>query len=187
MKIEVVCQCGRRYAAQQHLAGQEVPCPFCGATMVIPKVESAQPKASQVRCPYCHEYVPQSQYGRHEQQHLRLQEDGQQAEYATLPPEEREVSTDLTSAPRWYRHKKCGQVTGMPEEIIQTYLTNPWFYLSDKTFCTGCGKHVRLRECVWEETGENLQTYNDRLRAGKPGLRPGLPKLLLAWIVNTFF
>jgi len=75
----------------------------------------------------------------------------------------------------------------MPEEIIQTYLTNPWFYLSDKTFCTGCGKHVRLRECVWEETGENLQTYNDRLRAGKPGLRPGLPKLLLAWIVNTFF
>ena len=74
----------------------------------------------------------------------------------------------------------------MPEEIIETYLTNPWFYLSDKTFCTGCGTHVRQGECTWEETGENLQTYSDRLRAACPQLRPGLPKRILAWLLNLF-
>jgi hypothetical protein len=90
-----------------------------------------------------------------------------------------------TGAPRWYRHTTCGAVTGMPEEIIQTYLANPWFYLADKTFCTGCGKHVHQRQCVWEETGEDLQSYTDRLRAAKPQFRPNLPKRILIKIVTA--
>lgn len=186
MSIEVTCQCGRRFAAQPHLAGKRVQCPVCGMPIVVPSTQSVSQATGHIRCQYCHEHVPRSQYNQHVQQHLKVREDGQQTDYATLPPEQRGSSVDFATAPHWYRHLKCGEVTGMPEEIIQTYLANPWFYLSDKTFCTGCGKHVRQRECVWEETGENLQTYSDRLRAAKPGLRPGVLKRILARIVNAF-
>jgi hypothetical protein len=56
----------------------------------------------------------------------------------------------------------------MPEEIIRSYLMNPYLSSADTTFCTGCGKHVPCRELRWLETGEDLQTYTDRLRAAKP-------------------
>jgi len=186
MTIEVVCLCGQRFAAQSHLAGKRVKCSVCGSPIDVPGNAAAAQSLDQVRCQFCHEYIPRLAYDAHVQQHLQFREDGQQADYATLPPEERVVSFDFATAPRWYRHAKCNEVTGMPEEIIQTYLTNPWFYLSDKTFCTGCGKHVRQRECVWEETDENLQVYTDRLRAGKPELRPNLPIRMLAWFASLF-
>ena len=190
MSIEVTCRCGQRFAAEEYLVGKQVPCPFCGSPLAIPLASPSHPAstplADAVRCQFCHVHVPSGQYDQHVQQHLALGPDGQQNEYATLPPEQRVVSPEFESAPRWYRHRKCGEVTGMPEEIIQTYLQDPWFY-SDKTFCTGCGQHVPQSECVWEETGEDLQTYNDKLRAAKPQLRPGLPKRMLAAIVNRFF
>jgi hypothetical protein len=53
----------------------------------------------------------------------------------------------------------------MPEEIIRTYLKDPFTYMADRSFCTGCGQHVPCRELVWVETGEHMQDYNDRLRA----------------------
>ncbi len=186
MTIEIECQCGSRFAAQERLAGKRVKCPACGAPLAVPAARPAQREVEQVRCQFCHEYIPRSEYDRHAQQHLKLQDDGEQTDYATLPVEEREGSSEFEQAPRWYRHQKCGGVTGMPEEIIQTYLTNPWFYLSDKTFCTECEKHVRQRECVWEETGENLQTYSDRLRAAKPELRPGAFARFFAWMGDFF-
>jgi hypothetical protein len=44
--------------------------------------------------------------------------------------------------------------------------------MADETFCGGCGTHVPFRECVWVETGEDLQTYTDKLRAAKPEMKP---------------
>ena len=79
---------------------------------------------------------------------------------------------DLSGVPKVYVHRKCGPATGMPEEIIRTYLKNPYMYMADQTFCCGCSKHVPLRECVWTETGEDLQTYTDKLRAAKPEMKP---------------
>jgi hypothetical protein len=124
-----------------------------------------------IRCPYCHEYVDSAAYSAHEAEHLKLRPDGQQSEYATLPPEER-VTGSLADVPKVYLHPKCGAATGMPEEIIRSYLKNPYLYSADETFCCGCGRHVPFRECVWVETGEDLQTYTDRLRAAKPEMKP---------------
>lgn len=185
MAIEVACSCRKRFSAQEHLAGTTFQCPACGSPLTVPAARPEPQRSDHVRCEYCHEYVPRSQYNQHVDQHLELREDGQQSEYATLPPEDRMTAYDVNTVPRWYRHDSCGEVTGMPEEIIETYLTNPWFYLSDKTFCTGCHRHVRLKECVWEETGEDLQTYTDRLRADKPHLRPGPLKRMFAAVINA--
>jgi hypothetical protein len=126
---------------------------------------------AQVRCPYCHEYIDEVAFPAHEAGHRKARPDGQQTDYVTLPPEEREPG-DLAGVPQVYVHQKCGVATGMPEEIIRSYLRDPYLYTADATFCCGCGKHVPLRECVWTETGEDLQTYTDKLRAAKPEMRP---------------
>jgi hypothetical protein len=126
---------------------------------------------AQVRCPYCHEYIDEADYPAHEARHLKARPDGQQTDYATLPEAEREQG-ELSGVPRVYVHRKCGVATGMPEEIIRSYLKNPYLYLADETFCCGCGRHVPFRECVWTETGEDLQSYTDKLRAARPDLKP---------------
>ncbi len=56
-------------------------------------------------------------------------------EHITLPPDER-LELDLTGVPRWYYHEKCGRTTGMPEEIIRSYLVNPFLY-NGRTFLRG--------------------------------------------------
>ena len=133
------------------------------------------------RCPFCHEYVEASEFDAHCAQHQQLREDGQQEEYVTLPPEDRS-SESLNDEPRAYCHTKCGAGTQMPEEIVRSYLVNPYLYLADKTFCTGCGTHVPLRECQWIETGEDLQSHIDRHRAAKPEFRPELwTRLQIFW------
>jgi hypothetical protein len=138
---------------------------------------------AQVRCPYCHEYFDQADYPAHEARHRKTRPDGQQTDYATLPDEERETG-DLAGVPRVYVHRKCGVATQMPEEIIRSYLKNPYLYSSDETFCCGCGRHVKERECAWAETGEDLQSYMDRLRAAKPEMKPKgcLAALVLATV-----
>jgi hypothetical protein len=61
----------------------------------------------------------------------------------------------------------------MPEEIVRSYLANPFLY-NGKTFCCGCKQYVNCAELAWVETGQNMADYNDRLRAdylrahGKP-------------------
>jgi hypothetical protein len=124
---------------------------------------------AKIQCSYCHELVDAIAYPFHEAKHRATQSDGQQKDYATLPADEREEG-DLAGVPRVYIHRKCGVATQMPEKIIRTYLKNPYFY-SDDTFCCGCNRHVPSRECDWEETGENLQTYTERLRAAKPEMK----------------
>ncbi|MCZ2344019.1 MAG: hypothetical protein LC104_19825 [Bacteroidales bacterium] len=66
---------------------------------------------------------------------------------------------------RVYVHQSCGSSTVMPAEVVRRYQADPWHYLSDQTFCTGCNASVPDQECVWVDTGENLQVYFDRLRA----------------------
>jgi len=138
-----------------------------------------------VRCQYCHDYIDAAAYRAHEAEHLKRQPDGQQSEYATLPPEEREQG-DLSGVPTVYIHVNCGAATSMPEEIIRSYLKNPYLYSADMTFCTGCGTHVPLRDCQWRETGEDLQTYTDRLRAEKPEFRPGILQRMLIGAIKLF-
>jgi len=126
---------------------------------------------AKVHCPYCHKDVEETLFPEHEAQHRKARPDGQQTDYATLREEDREHG-DLDGVPQVYVHRKCGVATGMPEEIIRTYLKNPYMYMADATFCCGCGKHVPFRECEWVETGEDLQSYADKLRAAKPELKP---------------
>lgn len=188
MSIKVGCQCGQRFKAKDELAGRTVKCPACGAAITIPTAAppSLDEEIQWERCQFCHEYIDKADYSEHVKQHMALRADGQHTDYATLPTEERDAAVDISNEPRWYLHGKCGHVTGMPEEIIHTYMTNPWFYLADRTFCCGCEKHVPHSECVWQETGENLQAYTNRLRAAKPELRPGPATRSLAWVFRLF-
>lgn len=182
MLIEVECQCGRRFAAARKDGGKSCNCPGCGGALIIPRWEDVQ---SQV-CNYCHQRIPIAEIDAHEAQHTKLRADGQQTDYATLPSYERAPANQLAVEPRWYLHNNCGGVTGMPDDVMQTYLVNPWFYMSDRMYCTGCQKHVRQRECVWQETGENMQSYFNRLRAAKPETRPSFFLRALAWFLSEF-
>jgi hypothetical protein len=121
---------------------------------------------STIRCRFCHEYIDEAAYPDHEAEHLKLKADGQQSEYVTLPPEDRDPYP-LEGVPKVYRHRKCGVATRMPDEIIRSYLKDPFLYSADATFCCGCGTHVPWSECVWVETGEDLQKYMDGLRAAR--------------------
>ena len=80
----------------------------------------------------------------------------------TLPPALRDQSS-LEGVPRVYRHPQCGGMTGMPEEIIRSYLKNPFMY-NGKTFCTGCQAYVDCGELFWVETGQRLSEYNAELQ-----------------------
>lgn len=47
--------------------------------------------------------------------------------------------------------KGCGTLTGMSEDIAETYARSPQFY--GRTFCLGCKTHLPVEEFVW--TGSN--------------------------------
>lgn len=116
------------------------------------------------RCPFCHKLLAPSVYEEHVAQHRGTRADGQQNEYATLPVENR-YHGSLDGVPMWYTHQKCGRTTGMPEYIVRTYLADPYFYGAGATYCCGCQTHVPHEECFWVETGENMLSYNDRLKS----------------------
>jgi hypothetical protein len=65
--------------------------------------------------------------------------------------------------PQVYYHPLCGEATGMPEEIIRSYLANPFLY-NDTTFCTGCNDYVHESEVFWTETEQNLAEYKQQLQ-----------------------
>jgi hypothetical protein len=93
-----------------------------------------------IECPFCHKSVFRWFYGWHESGHTERRADGQMNEHVTLEPQKR-FEGSLKGVPQAYRHSKCGGVTGMPEEIIRTYLVNPLTY-NDSTFCCGCGDYI---------------------------------------------
>ncbi|MEN0067761.1 MAG: hypothetical protein AAGA48_36870 [Myxococcota bacterium] len=67
--------------------------------------------------------------------------------------------------PRSFRHQTCGTVTEMPTAVLATILRDPHL-VGNRTLCKHCGTTVPMIECVWVETGEDLQSYIDGLRAG---------------------
>lgn len=122
---------------------------------------------ARVQCPFCHEMIDERAFPAHAAKHMERRSDGQQTDYATLPQSQREAG-NLDTVPRVYVHAICRVATVMPEEIVRTYLQDPHFYSADATYCCGCERHVPFGECVWKETGENVQAYMNKLRAAKP-------------------
>jgi Fe-S cluster assembly iron-binding protein IscA len=110
-----------------------------------------------VRCPFCHRRVLRWWYRRHEAKHTRLRPDGQMTDHVTLPSADR-YQGSLAGVPQGYRHERCGAVTRMPEEIIRSYLGNPYLY-SGGSFCCGCNDYVPYGELFWHETGQCLWDY----------------------------
>ena len=66
--------------------------------------------------------------------------------------------------PRVYKHKKCGAKVRMPDDVIVTYLDDPFFH-NEFTDCPRCGDAVPRRECVWVDTGQRLDEYFEDLQA----------------------
>jgi TPR repeat protein len=130
--------------------------------------------AGQVRCPFCHRYIDEPAYPAHRAGHVKRRAEDRPADAAAVPPADGDAG-DLAGVPAVYRHRACGAVTRVPAEIIRSYLRNPYLYSADRAFCCGCGEHFPLREYVWTETGEDLRSYTDRLRAARPEMKPGGP------------
>jgi hypothetical protein len=80
----------------------------------------------------------------------------------------------LAGAPQVYVHPACGTGTKMPEEIVRSYLVNPFLY-NNLTFCCGCHDYVDQKELFWHETGECLSDYFQKLKddyVNRHGERP---------------
>jgi hypothetical protein len=120
------------------------------------------PMAWFIECPFCHKSVFRWFYSWHESGHTQRRPDGQMNEHITLAPEKR-FEGSLEGVPHAYRHAKCGVSTGMPEEIIRTYLVNPLTY-NDNSFCCGCGDYIHSSELAWIDTNESVLNYTAKLR-----------------------
>jgi hypothetical protein len=51
----------------------------------------------------------------------------------------------------------------MPEEIIRSYLVNPFLY-SGGSFCVGCKSYVPYDQLFWIETNQSLDDYFRQLK-----------------------
>ncbi|MFO0851530.1 MAG: hypothetical protein U0871_23670 [Gemmataceae bacterium] len=115
------------------------------------------------RCPFCHEWVAADRFERHVGRHQERRADGQMRGHVTLPPEDRRRGR-LDGVPTVYVHRRCGEATRMPDDVIRSYLKNPFLY-NGETFCCGCNAYVPWRQCRWEDTGQPLDVYFEELRA----------------------
>ena len=125
-------------------------------------------------CPFCHTWCSKNVFDQHLAEHMRKLSDGQMKDHVTVRPQER-FAGDIAKEPKWYVHPKCGGVTGMPEEIIRSYMTDPFLY-NESSFCTGCHTYVPTGELYWQETNESLQAASYRRKAEfiqKNCLNPG--------------
>lgn len=120
-------------------------------------------------CPFCHRMIAAGEYDRHIAAHVEKLPDGQQRDHVTLREEER-YGGDLEGVPTVYVHDRCGAATSMPDEIVRSYLADPFLY-SNRTFCTGCGDYVPHAECRWIDTGERLSDYFRALKRNSPRKR----------------
>lgn len=108
-----------------------------------------------VHCEFCHSLTFLPLYWIHRQQHLTLLADGQMTDRFTQGL--------LDGVPQAYFHPHCGTVTRMPEEIIRSYLVNP-FLANEYTFCCGCNNYVLQDELYWRGTGQCLADYFQMLQ-----------------------
>lgn len=139
---------------------------------------------ARLRCPFCHELISRRSYDQHIQQHTELRSDGQMQDHVTLPPEQRHEGS-LEEIPSVYHHQRCGQCTKMPDEIIRSYLKNPFLY-NNSTFCAGCGAYFHTQEFRWVDTGETLYDYNQNLQAEYRRRNPTLLALFCRFIGSWF-
>lgn len=82
--------------------------------------------------------------------YTEIKENGQQADYLVLCPEER-AKGFVRPVRQRYRHTKCGTVTTMALALAETYARDPKFY--GGTFCVGCSTHFPVAEFTWEPDG----------------------------------
>lgn len=115
-----------------------------------------------VHCDFCHHltFLPLSWV--HQAQHVKLLPDGQQTDHITIKPELRYQGL-LDRVPQTYFHPYCGTATKMPEDIIRSYLANPFLY-NEYTFCCGCNGYVLQDQLYWRETGQCLTDYFQALQ-----------------------
>jgi Protein of unknown function (DUF3239) len=113
-------------------------------------------------CRFCHETVFLPFYVNHLSKHIERREDGQMKDHITVCPEQRYQGL-ITQVPQIYIHEYCQSSTKMPEEIIRSYLANPFLY-NQYTFCTGCNDYVHQSLLFWHETGQSLADYFDDLQ-----------------------
>ena len=113
-------------------------------------------------CPFCHKQIFALFYRAHIAAHARRLPDGQQKDHYTVEPGKR-FEGSLENVPQIYYHAKCGARTQMPEEVVRSYLADPFLY-NGTTFCCGCHTYVSMRELVWVETGELLSNYMKQLQ-----------------------
>ena len=131
-----------------------------------------------ISCPFCHKQVFRPFYPRHKAKHRAPLADGQMTDHMTVHPTGR-YKTSLKGIPQAYRHPKCGVMTQMPEEIIRSYLINPFLY-GGGSFCCGCNGYVPETELFWIETGQCMADYNRELQEeyvrvhGGPPPRPAV-------------
>ena len=115
-----------------------------------------------VSCPFCHKKVLRFFYAGHRAKHTAALPDGQMKDHVTVHPTGR-FKGSLSGIPQAYRHPKCGVTTKMPEEIIRSYLVNPFLY-GGGSFCCGCNDYLPEAEFFWTETGQNMAEYNQDLK-----------------------
>jgi hypothetical protein len=131
-----------------------------------------------VRCAFCHKLIFRPLYRSHRTKHTTRRPDGQMTDHITVQPEGR-YQGSLQGVPRGYRHPRCGVVTGMPEEIVRSYLANPFLY-GGGSFCCGCNDYVPYGELFWAETGQCLADYFRQLQGEYlrvHGRRPPKPEV----------
>jgi Protein of unknown function (DUF3239) len=110
-----------------------------------------------VNCKFCHETVFLPLYDSHLSKHTQPLEDGQMTDHITVCPQQR-YQKSLDRIPNVYIHPYCNTRTGMPEDIIRSYLVNPFLY-NQYTFCTGCRDYIHQSELFWCETEQCLADY----------------------------
>ena len=115
-----------------------------------------------VDCPFCHKRILRFLYASHRLSHTKRLADGQMTDHITVHPTGR-YQGSLKGIPRSYRHSACGGGTVMPEEIVRSYLVNPFLY-SDRSFCCGCNDYRPQKELFWIETGQSLDEYFRQLK-----------------------
>jgi hypothetical protein len=159
----------RKRTDWSNLKPRGMRCPKCGRRVPeeelarhLGTVERQTDSGWEIQCIFCHRWVRRGTIDRHLAPHLERGPDGQQRDHVTLAPERR-FRGSLAGVPQVYIHEKCGEETGMPEEIIRSYLVNPFLY-NDLTFCTGCRGYVHASELRWTETGDTLYDYTRSLR-----------------------
>ncbi len=127
-----------------------------------------------VECPFCHQKIFRLWYPFHQAGHTARLNDGQMTDHVTVAPQQ-QYAGPLDGVPQVYYHPRCGQATGMPEEIIRSYLVNPFLYADGTTFCCGCTDYVSENEVFWTETGQNLGEYTRQLQQAHAA-RQGRPR-----------